>query len=428
TTRGLQIAIKLHLSCAHHLGAALPPSPESPDSALREKTGARHAAADTFLAPSLAPRPFHPGVRTAAAPGGDAPSATKGRLGSHLPPHSPCRVFAPETALRRHLLVAPCRDVALGAGIRPGGARRPRSQKPQPGPAVPQRRAPPAPARAATRLSHPVLQVKSPLRAGHAGNSVSGDPARGSPVNGRRLSSSPLCTRPLRAHFSELRISSQLLKVADGKGKNMKKKHDGIVYQTKEILDPSPKVTNCCKSLRVKYSFQKAYMTQLVSSQPVPAMSRNPDHKLPSQPKEHSIGQKHHQEEIIHKLAMQLRHIGDSIDHRMVPEVRLHFPQPGPVRLEERVNKTMAAKYLRHPEIIEIHGLILSGLPNIRSKHCEPEFKAGIESHTCCSDCGLWTGSINITWLDVQCLRPQPTQSESESTFRSCFPGWSTMA
>uniref|UniRef100_A0A2K6EBJ1 Peroxisomal testis enriched protein 1 n=1 Tax=Macaca nemestrina TaxID=9545 RepID=A0A2K6EBJ1_MACNE len=80
-----------------------------------------------------------------------------------------------------------------------------------------------------------------------------------------------------------------------------KKKHDGIVYETKEVLNPSPKVTNCCKSL------WKAYMTQLVSSQPVP-------------PKEHSIGQKHHQEEIIHKLAMQLRHIGDSIDHRMVRE------------------------------------------------------------------------------------------------------------
>ncbi|KAL4675561.1 hypothetical protein H8959_009706 [Pygathrix nigripes] len=37
---------------------------------------------------------------------------------------------------------------------------------------------------------------------------------------------------------------------------------------------------------------------------------------------EHSIGQKHQQEEIIHKLAMQLRHIGDSIDHRMVRELR----------------------------------------------------------------------------------------------------------
>ncbi|XP_031997439.1 peroxisomal testis-specific protein 1 [Hylobates moloch] len=100
----------------------------------------------------------------------------------------------------------------------------------------------------------------------------------------------------------------------------MKKKHDGIVYETKEVLNPSPKVTHCCKSLWVKHSFQKAYMIQLVSSQPVPAMSRNPDHNLPSQPKEYSIGQKHHQEEVIHKLAMQLRHIGDSIDHRMVRE------------------------------------------------------------------------------------------------------------
>ncbi|CAK7310366.1 Peroxisomal testis-specific protein 1 [Vulpes lagopus] len=49
-------------------------------------------------------------------------------------------------------------------------------------------------------------------------------------------------------------------------------------------------------------------------------MSRNPDHSLPSQPKESSIGQNHHQEEIIHKLAMQLRNIGDSIDRRMVQE------------------------------------------------------------------------------------------------------------
>ncbi|KAL2791734.1 peroxisomal testis-specific protein 1, partial [Daubentonia madagascariensis] len=99
-----------------------------------------------------------------------------------------------------------------------------------------------------------------------------------------------------------------------------KKKHDGIVYEPKEVLNPTPKVTNCCKSLWVKYSFQEAYMTQLVSSQPVPAMSRNPDHNLPSQPRENNAGQKHHQEEVIHKVAMQLRHIGDSIDHRMVQE------------------------------------------------------------------------------------------------------------
>nr|XP_010947442.1 peroxisomal testis-specific protein 1 [Camelus bactrianus]XP_010992908.2 peroxisomal testis-specific protein 1 isoform X2 [Camelus dromedarius] len=105
-----------------------------------------------------------------------------------------------------------------------------------------------------------------------------------------------------------------------------KKKHDAIVCEPKELLNPSPKVTNCYKSLWVKYSVHKAYMTQLVSSQPVSAMSRNPGHNPPSQPKENSIGQNHHQEEVIHKLAMQLRNIGDSIDHRMVQE---DFQQEG---------------------------------------------------------------------------------------------------
>ncbi|KAF4013330.1 hypothetical protein G4228_004706 [Cervus hanglu yarkandensis] len=99
-----------------------------------------------------------------------------------------------------------------------------------------------------------------------------------------------------------------------------KKKHDAIVYEPKELLNPSPNVTNCCKSLWVKYSFQNAYMTQLVSSRPVSAMSRNPDHNPPSQPKEDSVGQSHHREEIIHKLAVQLRNIGDSIEQRMVRE------------------------------------------------------------------------------------------------------------
>ncbi|XP_058933146.1 peroxisomal testis-specific protein 1 [Kogia breviceps] len=112
-----------------------------------------------------------------------------------------------------------------------------------------------------------------------------------------------------------------------------KKKHDAIVWEPKQLLNLSPKVTNCCKSLRLKYSFQKvkhsfqkAYMSQLVSSQPVSAMSRNPDHNPPSQPMENSIEQNHHQEEIIHKLARQLRNIGDSIDHRMVQE---DFQQEG---------------------------------------------------------------------------------------------------
>ncbi|KAG5196849.1 peroxisomal testis-specific protein 1 [Ovis aries] len=105
-----------------------------------------------------------------------------------------------------------------------------------------------------------------------------------------------------------------------------KKKHDAIVYEPKELLNPSPSVTNCCKSLWVKYSFQNVYMTQLVSSQPVSAMSRNPGHNPPSQPKEDSIGQNHHQEETIHKLAVQLRNIGDSIEQRMVQE---NFQQEG---------------------------------------------------------------------------------------------------
>ncbi|XP_012502033.1 PREDICTED: peroxisomal testis-specific protein 1 [Propithecus coquereli] len=109
--------------------------------------------------------------------------------------------------------------------------------------------------------------------------------------------------------------------------KTLKKKHDGVVYEPEEVLNPTPKVTNCCKSLWVKYSFQEAYMTQLVSSQPVPAMSRNPDHNLPSQPEENNVGQKHHQEELIHKMAMQLRQIGDGMDHRMM--VREDLQQDG---------------------------------------------------------------------------------------------------
>ena len=55
-----------------------------------------------------------------------------------------------------------------------------------------------------------------------------------------------------------------------------KKKSNPIVCEPKELLNPSSKVTNCCKSLWVKYSFQKAYMTRLASSQPVAAMPRNP--------------------------------------------------------------------------------------------------------------------------------------------------------
>ncbi|XP_003404268.1 peroxisomal testis-specific protein 1 [Loxodonta africana] len=110
------------------------------------------------------------------------------------------------------------------------------------------------------------------------------------------------------------------------RGKNTKKKHDRVVCEHEQVLNPPPKVSNCCKSLWVKYSFQRAYMPQLVSSQTVSAMSRNLGDSSPSQPKENSTGQSHHQEEIVYKLAMKLKHIGDSINHRTVQE---DFQQEG---------------------------------------------------------------------------------------------------
>ncbi|XP_017504319.1 peroxisomal testis-specific protein 1 [Manis javanica] len=99
----------------------------------------------------------------------------------------------------------------------------------------------------------------------------------------------------------------------------MKKTHDAIVYEPEELLNTSPKVTNCCK-LWVKYSFQRTYMTRLVCSQAVSAMPRKTDHSPPPQPKVNIICQSLHQEEIIQELTMKLRHIGDSIDHRMAQE------------------------------------------------------------------------------------------------------------
>ncbi|XP_058520024.1 serine/threonine-protein kinase 38 isoform X2 [Ochotona princeps] len=99
-----------------------------------------------------------------------------------------------------------------------------------------------------------------------------------------------------------------------------RKKHREIVYEPTAVLNPSPKVTNCCKLRWAKYSVQEAYMTQLVSSQLAPAMSRNPDPNPPSQSKEGDLGLKHHQEKVIQRLAMQLRDIGDSINQRMIPE------------------------------------------------------------------------------------------------------------
>ncbi|KAM6222468.1 peroxisomal testis-specific protein 1 [Rhynchocyon petersi] len=79
------------------------------------------------------------------------------------------------------------------------------------------------------------------------------------------------------------------------------RKCDGIVYEPQEVLNPSLKGTNCCKSLWVNYHFKRAYTS--------------------------STDQSHRQEEIIHKLAMKLKYIGDSIDHRMAEQVRLQFPQ-----------------------------------------------------------------------------------------------------
>lgn len=110
-----------------------------------------------FIAMILVPRPFHCG----SDPADVRPSRVLRRPAGHKgksrgPAH-------------RHLPAAPCRAPALGARIRPGGARTQRREKPPRGPAVPQQRAPPALAGAASRLNHPELHVKSPRRAGHAG-------------------------------------------------------------------------------------------------------------------------------------------------------------------------------------------------------------------------------------------------------------------
>uniref|UniRef100_A0A3B2WCX9 Peroxisomal, testis specific 1 n=1 Tax=Mus musculus TaxID=10090 RepID=A0A3B2WCX9_MOUSE len=48
-------------------------------------------------------------------------------------------------------------------------------------------------------------------------------------------------------------------------------------------------------------------------------MPRNPGHHLLCQPKENT-GQNHHQREDIQTLTMQLRHIGDSVNHRVIQE------------------------------------------------------------------------------------------------------------
>ncbi|XP_052020394.1 LOW QUALITY PROTEIN: peroxisomal testis-specific protein 1 [Apodemus sylvaticus] len=132
---------------------------------------------------------------------------------------------------------------------------------------------------------------------------------------------------------------------------------NSIVYEPKEVLYPTFKVTNCCMAIGKQTSWEK-YVTRLVCQQPSPAMSRNPDHahahvrlhtrrgktalscrrwfykfsasllnragpSAPCQPKENA-GQNHPQPEEIQTLTMQLRHIGDSVNHRVIQE---HLPQ-----------------------------------------------------------------------------------------------------
>ncbi|XP_051008466.1 protein BNIP5 [Acomys russatus] len=53
-------------------------------------------------------------------------------------------------------------------------------------------------------------------------------------------------------------------------------------------------------------------------------------HSPPSQPKENDTGQNRHQPEETWTVTMQLRRIGDSVNHRMIQEVRPPSPQQGP--------------------------------------------------------------------------------------------------
>ncbi|KFO23166.1 hypothetical protein H920_15504 [Fukomys damarensis] len=100
-------------------------------------------------------------------------------------------------------------------------------------------------------------------------------------------------------------------------GKNKKKlKQRGIVYDPKEVVIPSVKVASCCHLLKAKYRPQRADMGRLVFPKPLPAVTGSPDHNPLLHPKEAGTGQNPHQEEIIRKLATQLRHIGDGIHRR----------------------------------------------------------------------------------------------------------------
>ncbi|XP_019060247.1 peroxisomal testis-specific protein 1 [Fukomys damarensis] len=62
-------------------------------------------------------------------------------------------------------------------------------------------------------------------------------------------------------------------------------------------------------------------MGRLVFPKPLPAVTGSPDHNPLLHPKEAGTGQNPHQEEIIRKLATQLRHIGDGIHRRTTQDL-----------------------------------------------------------------------------------------------------------
>ncbi|XP_023578609.1 peroxisomal testis-specific protein 1 [Octodon degus] len=61
-------------------------------------------------------------------------------------------------------------------------------------------------------------------------------------------------------------------------------------------------------------------MTRLVSLGTPAAMALSPARSPPSQPKEDHTDRNREQGEALQKLAMQLRRVGDSIEHRTVEE------------------------------------------------------------------------------------------------------------
>lgn len=149
--------------------------PGLPGFTLSTKTGAWNPFANVFPRDDSTAAAFRwgydpEGCRPSAVlrSGSPYPPTQRHFPGPGPPPHSPCRLFAsdhlpdapaalrspgPESAWEARALTAPP-AAAAGTG-RAAAARAPNL---------------PAPARAATRLSHPALHVKSPpRRAGHAG-------------------------------------------------------------------------------------------------------------------------------------------------------------------------------------------------------------------------------------------------------------------